>query len=387
VAFRFLHSADWHIGRIFHNVSLLDDQAQALEQLVELARDSRAQALIVAGDVYDRAVPPADAVRLLDETLRRITLDLDLALIVIAGNHDSAERLGFGSALMEERRCFIRGPLAADISPIELADTEGPVRIYPIPYAEPVLVRERLETDAAHCHDSAMGAITDRLRPHLDARIADRAIAVAHCFVTGGDPCESERPLSVGGAGNVGAARFDAFDYTALGHLHRPQALGERTHYAGSLLKYSFSEAGHRKYVNLVEIAAGGAVTVERIPLTPRRDLRIVEGRLADLLGGPAAGESADDYLLVRLTDKEALLDPMGKLRQVYPNILHLERPGLLEAGELATAGRERLKRGEQALFASFFEQVTGDPLGDAQRALLAEVIDQIHARAREADA
>ncbi|WP_295886485.1 exonuclease SbcCD subunit D [uncultured Thiohalocapsa sp.] len=381
--FRLLHTADWHLGRIFFNVSLLEDQAQALEQLVHMARETRADALVIAGDVYDRAVPPADAVRLLDETLARLALDLKLAVIAIAGNHDSAERLGFGAALMERGRCWVRGPLGAGLAPIEVAGRTGSARFHPLPYAEPAEVREHLREPDLPSHDAALGALVRRLGT-LPDDVPN--IAVGHCFVTGGAVSESERPLSVGGAEQVAAAHFAPFDYTALGHLHRPQQVGERVAYSGSLLKYSFSEAGHAKSVSLVELADDG-VRVERLPLTPRRDLRIVEGQLADLLRGPAPGESADDYLLVRLADTGALLDPMGRLREVYPNALHLERPSLEQSGDGRGPSREQLARGDEALFADFFREVTGDALSPEHQAVLQEVLAGLRRQEREAGA
>lgn len=380
---RFLHTADWHLGRLFHTVSLIEDQAHLLAQLIDLIRDSRPDAVIVAGDVYDRAVPQAQAVRLLDETVAAIVAGLGVPLVMIAGNHDSPDRLGFGSALMEAGGFHVRGPFADPIAPVRLGDSHGAVEIYPIPYAEPALVRERLGDAQAHSHDAAMAAALARIAAQRTQ--GARAIAVAHCFVAGGDACESERPLSVGGTGSVDIARFAGFDYVALGHLHRPQAVGERCYYAGSLLKYSFSEASHPKSVSLVDMDETGLCRVERIALSPRRDLRILEGHLNALLKGPAPGESKDDYLLVRLADKEALLDPMGKLRGIYPNVLHLERPGLLEAGTLASEGRERLRRTEQALFSSFFEQMTGDPLDDAQGRAFGGVLEALRAAEREA--
>jgi exonuclease SbcD len=403
--FRLLHTADWHLGRIFFNVSLLEDQAHALDQLLDIARDTRADALIIAGDVYDRAVPPADAVRLLDETLKRIALDLQLAVVLIAGNHDSAERLGFGAALMEERRCFLRGPLGAHTRPIEIAGRAGSARFHPLPYAEPAEVREHLgETVREHLEETVREHLEETVREHLgepDLHSHDAAlgalvrrlgtlpddvpnIAVAHCFVTGGAVSDSERPLSVGGAGQVTAAHFAPFDYTALGHLHRPQAVAERVHYSGSLLKYSFSEATHTKSVSLVELDDDGA-RIERIPLTPRRDLRIVEGHLGDLLRGPAAGEHADDYLLFRLLDTGALLDPMGRLREVYPNALHLERPSLTTGGGGRGPSPEQIARGEEDLFADFFREVTGDALTPEQQAVLHEVLAGLRRQEREA--
>jgi exonuclease SbcD len=402
MSFRFLHTADWHLGRVFFNVSLLEDQAHVLDQLVDLARETRADALVVAGDVYDRAVPPADAVRLLDETLARLALDLNCAVIMIAGNHDSADRLGFGAALMAERRCFLRGPLrlgadqaaqaGGDSGPVEINGRDGAARFYPIPYAEPAVVREHLQRTDLHSHDAALGAVIQAIgAPPPDIP----NIAVGHCFAAGGAVSDSERPLSVGGAGQVSTAHFAGFDYTALGHLHRPQAVAQRVHYSGSLLKYSFSEAGDAKSVNLVELGDDGP-RVERIALSPRRDLRIVEGHLNTLLDGPSSGEAADDYLLFRLLDTGALLDPMGRLRAVYPNALHLERPALEYRGQEyrgqnpdgdnATPSREQIARGDESLFADFFHQVTGEPLDAEHRAVLHEVLADLTSRERESD-
>jgi exonuclease SbcD len=379
---RFLHTADWHIGRQFHNVSLLEDQAHVLEQIVDLAGRAGVEALVVAGDVYDRAVPPADAVRLLSDVLSRLVLGLGVPVIMIAGNHDSPERLGFAAGMLADRGLHIAGPLVRPLQPVVLGDAHGPVSFYPIPYAEPAVVRERFQVADVHSHNEALGAMVAGIAPGLER--GRRAVAVAHCFAVGGEGSESERPLTVGGAENVEAAHFSPFRYTALGHLHRPQRIAERVRYAGSLLKYSFSEASHEKSVTLVEIDGDGACRTEQVPLSPRRDLRIVEGALADILAGPRKGESAEDYLLVRLTDRHAILDAMGQLRAVYPNVLHLERPGLFREGELRRPGREQLGRSERALFGTFFEQVTGDPLDEAQAEAFGKTLGQLRALQRE---
>ena len=215
--------------------------------------------------------------------------------------------------------------------------------------------------------------------------VGQRAVAVAHCFVAGGEGSDSERPLTVGGAENVDAAHFAPFSYAALGHLHRPQQVSDRIQYSGSLLKYSFSEAAHAKSITVVDIDANGQCKTERIALSPKRDLRIVEGALEDILEGPLPGEDAEDYLLVRLTDKHAILDAMGQLRSVYPNVLHLERPGLFYEGEVRQPGKEQLGRSERELFGSFFEQMTGDALSDEQAAVFSETVDDLRAEDREA--
>lgn len=381
---KFLHTADWHLGRQFHNVSLLDDQSHLLDQFVALAKDREVDAVVIAGDVYDRAVAPANAVSLLNDVLERLVLSAGIPVLMIAGNHDSPERLGFGSKLLNAGGFHVYGPLRSALEPVALPDAHGEVHFCPLPFADPAVVRLHLDDDSLHSHDAAVGALATQLRAKLPTDA--RAVAIGHCWVSGGTESESERPLTVGGTGEVSSTCFDGFQYTALGHLHRPQQVGEGIHYSGSLLKYSFSEVDHRKSVNLVDIDAGGAVTVERIELSPRRDVRIIEGALDELLKGPAAGEPADDYLLVRLSDQKAILDAIGKLRLVYPNVLHLERPGL-QAGESAELkGGDHLKRKEVDLYKDFYKEVTGNELIEGGEKVFQEVMQSLR-RAEQEDA
>jgi exonuclease SbcD len=363
---------------------LIDDQAHVLDQVFELAKDARVDAIVIAGDIYDRALPPPDAVTLLDEFLAQSVVDLSVPVIMIAGNHDSADRLNFGARLLAKSNCHIVGRLTASIDVISLADEYGPVHFVGIPYAEPAVVRERFDDAATHSHDEAMKHLTAVASAAVPG--GERSVLLSHCFVAGGAESESERPLSVGGAGNVSPKCFDAFNYTALGHLHRAQKASKKSHYSGSLLKYSFSEIGHTKSVNLVDIGADGDFSLEQVSLSPRRDLRAIEGKFADLLSGPRSGESRDDYLLVRLMDTEAILDPMGRLREVYPNVLHLERPALIEAAEnasLTPTGQET----DETLFASFFEQVTGMPLDEEQKKAIHKTLEALRSAEREGGA
>ncbi len=380
---RILHTADWHLGRQFHNVSLIEDQAYALDQVVAIAGDADVDAVLVAGDIFDRAVPPPEAVDLLGNVLGRLVLGKGVPVFVIAGNHDSPARLSFGAPLLAEQGLHLTGRLALPFAPVSLADEHGAVDFFAIPYVEPAVARHALEDDVLQGHDAALRAL---IRTTAAARTAGRrAILMAHCFVAGATGSESERPLSVGGAGSVGADAFAGFDYVALGHLHRPQRAGsERVRYAGSLLKYSFSEARHDKGVNIVELDGKGNVSCEQVAVRPRRDVRIVEGTMQSLLQQPAGDR--DDYLLVRLTDTGAILDAMGRLREVYPNLLHLERPGLERAGVLQPSGRERLRRSERELFASFFEQMTGDHLEPAEQQVLDSVLAGLDDVMREAE-
>jgi exonuclease SbcD len=377
---RFLHTADWHLGRIFHNVHLTNDQAYILADFVAVAKDSRPDAIIIAGDVYDRAVPPPEAVELLDDILCRILLDLKIPVIAIAGNHDSPERLGFGERLLTGHNLHLVGQPSARIVPIVLQDEYGPVYFCPIPYAEPAVVRDRLQADA-QSHEQAMEVMLATIGGTVPAK--SRKVAVCHAFVAGGVGCESERPLAIGAVPSVNAAVFDDFQFVALGHLHQAQQVGQpKVHYSGSLMKYSFSEANHRKTVSLVEMDGSGNIQIERIALKVKRDVRCIHGCLEDLLRDGGSDHRADDYLLVTLDDTGALLDPMGKLRQVYPNVMQLDRTALHGNGEgqAATAGDHR-RQSETKLFSSFFGQVTGQDLNADEQTVFAKLLDDFNRR------
>ena len=380
-----LHTSDWHLGRQFHNVSLLEDQRHVLEQIVAIVRERGVEVVLVAGDIYDRSVPPAEAVQLLDEVVHRLSAECGVPLILIAGNHDGAERLGFGARQLARAGVHISGPLGPEPAPVILQDAHGPVAFYPLPYAEPATVRSQLGLEVQG-HEQAMRALTARIRAHNgDAR---RSVLIAHCFLDGFAACESERPLSIGGVETVPAECFDGFDYVALGHLHGPQARSaQHLRYSGSILKYSFSEENQRKSVTLVDMDARGCCSVEQVALRPRRDLRVLEGDLADLLERGRRDSAAQDYLLVRLQDRHAILDPMGKLRAVYPNVLHIERPVLQAASGAVGARVDHRKVSDLDLFASFFADVTGKVLDDGQRGGLAGVLQRVENAAREVEA
>ncbi|WP_374605575.1 exonuclease SbcCD subunit D [Niveibacterium sp.] len=382
---RVLHTADWHLGRIYHGVSLLEDQAHVLDEFVELVRAEQPDAVLIAGDVYDRSVPPADAVRLLDETLTRIVVGEGVPALVIAGNHDSPERLGFGSRLLEQAGLTVRGSLEAALTPVVLRDAYGDVAFYPLPYAEPSVSRHCLEDQSIAAHHAALLAQLDRVRATHDG--SRRSIVLAHAFVTGGTASESERPLSVGGTGAVGAEVFNGINFVALGHLHRPQALADgRISYSGSLLKYSFAEADHVKSASLIEIGADGTADITRVPLTPRRDLRILSGTLADIVSGAEHDPGRNDYVLARINDTGAILDAMSKLRSAYPNALSIERPQLAGAGTGTGAGTDHRKVGMEELFGTFYREMTGLELDAAATKLLhTEISAQISAERQAA--
>ncbi|TAA47769.1 exonuclease SbcCD subunit D [Corallincola spongiicola] len=380
---KFIHTSDWHLGRQFHNASLLEDQRHILQQIVDIAEREHVDAVIVAGDIYDRSVPPANAVALLDEVLDKLCHELQLPVLMISGNHDSAQRLRFAANQLRQSGLHIMGDLGLLTTPVLLhSATAGTVQFFGLPYCDPEQVRDAFNDEASaqlKTHDQAMAYLMAQLDAARDKQLP--SVVIAHCFVAGGTGCESERPLSIGGAEQVSASHFSAFNYTALGHLHGPQKQGaEHIRYSGSPLKYSFSEQNQNKSISLVSIDEAGAAHVELIPLQPLRDMRIIEGELNVLIAQGKTDPHSDDYLMVRLTDTHAILDPMGKLRAVYPNVLHLEKRMLQARSDNEQAlQREKLRQSELSMFRDFFQQVHGNELTGEQDQALQTVIKQLH--------
>jgi exonuclease SbcD len=374
---RFIHTADWHLGRLLHGLHLTEDQSHVLDQLIALVREAKPHALIVAGDIYDRAVPPPEAVELLDHVLSEVVLGAGVPVILIAGNHDSPERLGFASRILTSRGLHVFGVPADPCGHVALRDEHGPVHVYALPYADPPRVRECLREEGLATHQDATTASVRRIRGVHPA--GERSVLVGHAFVAGGEGSESEREISVGGADRVDATTFNGFEYVALGHLHRPQSMAEgRVRYSGSLLKYSFSEAGHTKGVHLVEMGADRACRLEDVPLTPRRDVRRIRGRFEELLGTPRGNR--DDYVLVELEDEGPVLDAVARLRAVYPNLLHLERLALARGADAPHARPDHRGVDDQELFARFFLDMTEVEITQPQRTAFTGVLERMHA-------
>ena len=372
---KFIHTSDWHIGRQFHNVSLLEDQRHVLQQLIEYIKDEAVDALVIAGDIYDRSIPPADAVALLDEVLHTICLELNVPIVLISGNHDSAERLRFGSRQLKKAGLHILGDVNDVCEPVLIGSNRHTVAFYGIPYCDPETVRNTTG-EAVSTYDEAHTLLVDRINNSRQKDIP--SVLISHCFMDGAEESDSERPLSIGGSDRVSYQPCIDFDYVALGHLHAPQYRGEHhIRYSGSLLKYSFSEQHQKKGVTLVELADTG-VSTKHLPLKPLRDMRVLEGELETIIQQGKVDPNADDYLLVRLTDKHAILDPIAKLREVYPNVLQLEKPGMLGIQE-QPVNREKLKRGELDMFRDFFQQVQGQELSGEQEQALTETIAELH--------
>lgn len=373
---KIIHTSDWHIGRQFHNVSLLDDQRHVLMQLLDYVEQEAVDAVVIAGDVYDRSVPPASAVELLDEVLHRLCVELKVPVVLIPGNHDSAERLRFGARQLCQAGLHIMGDLTRVAEPVRFEKDDVRLDIYGIPYADPALVRN-LTGEAVSTHDDAHTLLAEQIKSAMQQDAIN--MLVSHCFIDGAEESESERPLSIGGADRVSYQPLTTFDYVALGHLHSPQYRGEEyIRYSGSILKYSFSEQHQNKGITLLEFNAQGLKSHQHLPLVPPRDMRVLEGELQILLEQGKTDPGNEDYLLVRLTDQHAILDPMGKLRGVYPNVLHLEKPGMMTTGEQQTK-RERIKRDELELFKDFFTEVRGETvLTEEQIGALQSVISSV---------
>ncbi len=375
-----LHTSDWHLGRSLHRADLREAQAAFLDHLVATVRAEQVDVVLVAGDVYDRAVPPVDAVELCEDALLRLHAT-GAAIVLISGNHDSARRLGFGSRLLDESGVHLRTRASALAEPVMLRDQNGPVAVYAVPYLEPDAVRGELP-EASGGHAGILGHALSRIRADADARGVRRRVAMAHGWVTGGAASDSERDITVGGVGQVPAELFDGFSYVALGHLHGQQTIAGHLRYSGSPLPYSFSEASHHKGSWLVELDGDGAVRAERVPAPGYRKLSVLRGRLADLLGSPAYAEYQQDFLSVTLTDQSRPEGAMDALRARFPHILVLafEPEGALPDGRgyrARIAGRD-----DESIAAEFVRHVRNAPATEGERRLLAGAFEA--ARAEE---
>jgi len=373
---KFIHTADWHLGKLVHGVYMTENQREVLEEFVSIVAEEKPDAVVIAGDLYDRSVPPTDAVELLDEILFKINVELKTPVVAIAGNHDSAERLSFGSSWYKHSQFYLAGKLTSDFKPVNI----NGVNFYLIPYAEPGVVRQLLRDDSIHSHQEAMKEIIGKMEETLNPN--EPNVFVGHAFVLGGKTSDSERIISVGGSGCVGAELFEPFSYTALGHLHSPDAiLHSKVKYSGSLLKYSFSEAKQRKSISIIEMDEKGHFTERFRELTPKHDMREVEGYLEELLD-PHFYEKGkvDDYLKITLLDEGALLDPINKLRQVYPNVLHLERK--IDVTDMkkkqSFSALRTEKKSDLELFEQFYKDMTTSEFSSEKKELMADIIDKV---------
>lgn len=361
---RILHTSDWHIGRTFHGVDLLADQAAALTAIADLVAAQRIDVVVVPGDIYDRAVPSADAVLVCNRGLEAIR-SAGAVIVATSGNHDSPARLGAGAAFASAGGLHLMTRVADVGSPVVVDDEFGSVAFYGIPYLEPETTRIELEIPSARTHAEVLTAAMDRVTTDLGERRAAggrvRSVVLAHAFVVGGEATGSERSISVGGVETAPAAAFDGADYVALGHLHSPQTLTERVRYSGSPLPYSFGERSHRKAVWVVELDADGLHSVERVDLPVVRGLSRIEGTVDELLHEERFDEAETHYVSAVLTDAVRPVDAMRSLRTRFPHAVHLEWNS--PSNESGLRYRDRVRgRSDSEIMASFVTDMRSVP-------------------------
>lgn len=374
---RLAHISDLHLGKRVNEFSMLEDQRYIVKQIESILEEEAADAVLIAGDVYDKPVPPGEAVRLFDGFLTALA-DRGIHVFVISGNHDSPERIAFGSRLMEKSRVYMAPVYDGHVNPIELRDAYGSVYVYMLPFVKPAVVKKCWPEEGIETYEDAVGCAVAHMKEEAFVPEA-RNVLVAHQLVIGASRCDSEE-VSVGGLDQVSAALFRDFDYTALGHIHGPQnAGGERIRYCGSPLKYSFSEAGHVKSVTIVDLEEKGNVRVRTRPLIPLHDMREIRGSYAEVVSRDFyRGTAVDDYLHITLTDEEDILDAMGKLRAIYPNIMRLDYDNrrTREGGQLP----EKVQRAKSPLelLEELYALQNNQPMSGEQRDFSARLIEEL---------
>ena len=357
---RMLHTSDWHIGRTFHGVDLLADQARSLESIAELVARHRVDVVLLPGDVYDRSIPSADAIAVCNRGFEAIRA-AGAVIVATSGNHDSPARLGALGSFAAAGGLHLRTCVADLQRPVMLADEHGEIACYGIPYLEPEITRVELGVPQARSHAEILAAAMDRVRADLDRRGAPRSVVLAHAFVVGGEATGSERSISVGGVETVPMGAFDGIDYVALGHLHSPQTLSESVRYSGSPLPYSFAERSHHKAVWIADLGPEGLGEVLRHDLPRVRGLSQLTGTLEELLENEAYAAAQDDYVSATLTDHARPIDALRRLRQRFPHAVHVEwaRP----EGNPELRYRERVQgRDDTEVAHSFLADVRGEP-------------------------
>ena len=372
---KLIHLSDLHLGKRVNEFSMLEDQKYILLEILQIIEAEKPDGVIIAGDVYDKAMPPAEAVSQLDEFLVRLAR-MNLQVFMISGNHDSAERVAFGGRIMDAAGIHLSPVYSGKVEPLELQDEFGTVRVYMLPFVKPVDVRRVFPEDEISSYTDAVRTAVK----HMEVDPAFRNVLAAHQFVTGAERSDSE-DVSVGGLDNVDASVFEPFDYVALGHLHGPQKVERETvRYCGTPLKYSFSEKDHVKSVTVVEMREKGSVSVRTVPLHPRRDLREIKGTYGELmLKQNYEGTAVEDYLHVVLTDEDDVPDALQKMRLVYPNIMKLDYDNLRTRNAGRVEALEAIeKKSEIELFDEFFEMQNGQPMSGEQREYTLNLLEDL---------
>lgn len=378
---RFLHLSDLHIGKRVNEFSMIEDQKFILKQILKLLDEERTDGVLLAGDIYDKPIPSVEAVQLFELFLNEL-VQRNLPVFIISGNHDSPERLSFGSRLMEGRGVYISRAYDGNVQKVTMEDMYGEVCIYLLPFIKPTLVRHVYGEEEIAGYQQALELVCSRIPVEKEKR----NILLAHQFVTGASRCESEE-IMVGGVDQVDVSLFDAFDYVALGHLHSPQQVGRSTvRYCGTPLKYSFSEAEQQKSVTMVELEEKGSITVRTIPLKPLRDMRKIRGTYMEVTAKAFYEQfSTQDYVHITLTDEEDILDGLQKLRIIYPNLMHLEYDNS-RTRESRSIGKEVAvkEKSEFEIFQDFYQIQNNQPMSVQQAAFIQKLILKL--KDKEAD-
>ena len=374
---KLFHLADLHIGKRVNEFSMIEDQKYILKRILDLAEEEKPDGIILAGDIYDKQIPSAEAVQVFDEFITRLA-GRAIPVFIISGNHDSAERLAFGGRLLNSRGIYLSPVYDGSVTKIPLKDQYGTVWIHLLPFIRPSTVRHVFENEADLVTDVQTAAET--VIRHMEVDLKDRNILVAHQFVTGASRCESE-DVQVGGLDNIDAAVFTPFDYTALGHIHSPQNVGtDRVRYCGTPLKYSFSEVDQEKSITVVELEKKGTVRTSLLPLKPLRDMRKLRGTYLELTDRSFYRDmNREDYIQVTLTDEDDVPDGLQKLRVIYPNIMQLlydnQRTKTTQEVDAAQAVE---KKTEMELFYEFYELQNNQPMTQQQKDFAEQLIREI---------
>ncbi len=372
---KFIHLSDLHLGKRVNEFSMLEDQEFILTKIINIIDGEKPDAVIIAGDVYDKSVPSAEAIQLFDDFLCKLA-KRRLQVFVISGNHDSAERMAFGGRLMELSGVHMSPVYNGNVEPISLEDEFGRVNFRMLPFVKPANVRRFFEDCEIESYTDAVRAAVES----MNVNTAERNVIITHQFVTGAERSESEE-ISVGGSDNVDASVFDRFDYVALGHIHGPQNIGsERIRYCGTPLKYSFSEAKHKKSVTVVELGEKGSLEVRTVALEPKRDMREIKGTYAEItLKENYINTDTDDYMHITLTDEDDIPDAIGKLRVIYPNLMKLDYDNNRTRSGAKLDVIENIEhRSPLDLFSEFYETQNNQPMTDEQSAFMKSLIESI---------
>lgn len=372
---KLIHLSDLHIGKRVNEISMLEDQEYILTQILHIIDEKQPDAVLICGDVYDKSVPSAEAVQLFDDFLYQLAAR-KLQVLIISGNHDSPERLAFGSRLLGSTGIHLSPVYSGTVDPITLQDDYGAVNFYMLPFVKPAHVRRFYENENIETY-------TDAIRVALEQMQVDKSVRnvlLTHQFVTGASTCESEE-ISVGGTDNVDASVFDSFDYVALGHIHGPQNIVPgRIRYCGTPLKYSFSEVNHKKSITVVDLGKKGDLQVQTVPLVPKHDLREIRGTYEALTAkSNYAGTAVDDYLHITLTNEEDVPEAVGRLRVIYPNLMQLSYDNTRTRSNAVIESAEDIQRKSPLeLFSELYELQNNQPMSDVQKAFARELIESI---------